>query len=212
MKIVSLIITSVFIFSCSDSNISKKSDNQSLLDSVAERKEADESIKLDNVGDIQKEFYKVQSNIDKRQLDSAGFKYECNERVGDVSYYYEGKDLKMIRFSTADSHFSSEQYYYINTGKLYFVYIKETLWSFESVTDDKPETKDEIREKRFYIIDGKPIRCLEKKYTIRSSSVNNPHPDYIKNTEMKNCSSAEVENQLEVLMKYRNKRTKQNCL
>lgn len=212
MKIVSLIITSVFIFSCSDKGISKKSNNQSLSNSVAERTNVVESIKLDNVGDIQKEFYRVQSNINKRQLDSTGFKYECNERVGDAGYYYEGKDLKMIRFSTADSHFSSEQYYYINTGKLYFVYIKETLWSFESVTDDKPETKDEIREKRFYIIDGKPIRCLEKNYTIRSSSVNNPNPDEIKNTEMKNCSSADIENQFDVLMKYRNNRKMQNCL
>ncbi len=212
MKHVFLICLLIIICSCSDNKTDEGSENHTRSNPVNKKTRSNASKMLSSVDDIRKEFHKTQSKILQRKLDSLGFSYECDERVGDVTYYYDQNDLKMIRFSTGDSHFSSEQHYYINTGKPYFVYIKETLWSFDGGTADKPETKDDITEKRFYISDGKPVLCLEKKYTVKSSSANNPKPQDVKNTEIRSCSISDLEKQYGILLKYKNNKTALKCL
>ena len=214
MKKLLLISGLVLIISC------KKENNKTLDDNVSEKistsKLNEDSLQLKNdlnsVDGIKKEYNLVNSKLTAKKLDSVSFDYECEERSGNVVYYSENRILKAIKHFNADSHFSSTENYFVNDGKLYFIFQKETVWSFDAGTSEKPETKDDITEQRFYIVNNKAIQCLEKKYTLKSSSKNNSKSENIQNKEMKNCSIDELQKTFNLLVKNKDKKGKMNCL
>jgi len=210
-----LLISSLFlILSCKKENnktIHESSNSESLSS-----KTSGDSLKLkknlNSVEGIKKEYNILNSKLLSKKLDSTSFEYECEERSGNVVYYSENGILKVVKHFNADSHFSSTENYFINDGKPYFVFKDETVWSFDGGTPEKPETKDNITEQRYYIAEGKPVQCLEKKYTLKSSLKNNPKSENIQNKELKNCSINDLQKTFDLLMKNKDKKGKINCL
>lgn len=215
MKNLLLISVVFLIVSCNKENKQKASENFAVTDSLNSHKPSDSlSLKnnLSSVDDIKREYNLVNSKLLAKKLDSLKFDYECEERTGNVVYYSEKGILKVIKYFDADSHYSKVENYFVNEGKPYFVFKDETVWSFDGGTPEKPETKDDITEKRFYVVDGKPIQCLEKKYTIQSSLKNNPKSENIPSKEMKNCSVDELQKTFNLLMKNKDSKGNIKCL
>ena len=204
-----LLISGLFlIFSCKKDIENKVSD----LSSKVKSHSLDLDKNLNSVDGIKQEYNLVNSQLLAKKLDSIGFEYECEEMSGNVVYYSEKGKLKAVKHFQADSHFSSTDTYFVNDGKPYFILYVETVWSFDGGLPDKPETKDDVTEKRYYIVDDEAIQCLEKKYTLKSSSSNNPKSENIPNKEMKNCSIAELQKSFDMLIKKKDRRGKETCL
>ncbi|MFY1046229.1 hypothetical protein [Chryseobacterium sp. GP-SGM7] len=164
------------------------------------------------VGEIKAEYSSLNNQLLAKKLDSTSFDYECNEISGNVVYYSSNGELKSIRHFYADSHFSSVENYYLKNGKPYFMFTDNTVWNFDGGTSEKPETKDEIEQQRIYIVNDKPIECLEKKFTIKSSSKNNPKPENVQNVQSKNCSYSELQKTFEILLNNIGKKGKTTCI
>lgn len=215
MKKLFLISGFIAIISCKKENQQKTVENSNPSDSLNIQTNLD-SLSLQNdlssIAGIKKEYDLINSKLTAKKFDSASFKFECEERSGDVVYYSENGILKAIKYFSADSHFSSVEKYFINNDKPFFVFKDETVWSFDGGTPEKPETKDDVTQQRIYLSDNKIIQCLEKKFTLKSSSSNNPTPENIKNSESKDCSSKEVIDIFELLMKNRGKKGSIKCL
>lgn len=215
MKKVLLISGLVLIFSCKKENEQKTVENPSPSDSLHLKSNVD-SLGLKNdlssVDGIKKEYNLLNSKLLAKKLDSVSFKYECEEKSGNVVYYSENGILKVIKHFTADSHFSSTENYFINNNQPFFVFKDDTVWSFDGGTPENPETKDEVTQRRMYFSDQKIIQCLEKKFTIQSSSSTKPNPENIPNTENKNCSAKEVQETFALLLKNKDKKGSIKCL
>ncbi|ACU06712.1 hypothetical protein FIC_00238 [Flavobacteriaceae bacterium 3519-10] len=152
------------------------------------------NLELKSVEDIKTEYNLVNRLLQEKKLDSASFLYSCaGERQGNVVYYYENRQLRSIRHTYSEySHFSAVENYFIKDGNVFFIFKKETGWTFDGGTPEKPETRDNSKEFRYYMVNGKPLQCFEKEYTVRSAASANPQPENIKNTEVKNCETDKV--------------------
>ena len=212
MKKVLLISGILLIFSCKkeiDEKVSNSSDN---ISSKVKSHSLSLSKDLNSINGIKQEYNLVNSQLVAKKLDSVSFKYECEEISGNVVYYSDKGKLKVVKHFQADSHFSSIGSYFVNDGKPYFIFKHDTVWSFDGGTPEKPVTKDDVTEQRFYIINNRAIQCLEKKYTLRSNSSENLKSENIPNKEMKNCSIAELQKSFELLMKNKDKKGNINCI
>ena len=205
MKKIVLITGLLLIFSCKNENEKKPSVSSDSI-SVSKTEAVQVGKNLTSVEAIKEEFEFVNSLLLNKKLDSANFKYQCEERSGNVVYYSDKGVLKAIKHFEADSHFSAENNFFINEGKPYFIFTHESLWSFDGGTPEKPETKDDVTEKRFYIINEKAIQCLEKKYTLRSNSADNLKSENVANIEKQNCSIADLQKTFSSLLKNRNRK------
>ncbi|MGK6352881.1 hypothetical protein [Parapedobacter sp. DT-150] len=163
------------------------------------------------VEDIQRTYAAIVAQKERGTLDSASFKYSCyNEKSGTVSYFSEKGRLRMIvhRYNEYDHH-SAVDYYFVQDSTLFFVYLNRVSWAFESGPEGS--TKDNITERRIYLVDQKPIRCLEKKFVVRSEVANNPRSESVANKEV-NCTPSDSVNQpFWILAKYHN-RNPPDCL
>ncbi len=201
--------------SCKKENKLKTAEHFTIKDSLNSHESSDSLSLRNNLGsvdNIKREYNIVNSQLLAKKLDSVKFDYQCEERTGNVVYYFEKGVLKMIKHFNADSHYSTVENYFVNNGKPYFIFKDETLWSFDSGTPEKPETKDDITEKRFYIVDDRAIQCLEKKYTLKSSIKNNPKSENVLSKEIKNCSIDEVQKTFNLLMKNKDSKRDIKCL
>ena len=212
MKKVFLISSLIIIFSCQKKIDEKVSDSVDLLGSKVKSQSLDIKKNLETVDGIKLEYNLVNAQLTSKKLDSAKFEYECDERSGNVVYYSEKGKLKVVKHFQADSHFSSTETYFVDEGKPYFIFQDETVWSFDGGLPDKPITKDDVTEKRYYIVDNKAIQCLEKKYTLKSNSENNPKSENIPNKEIKNCSIVDLQKSFVLLMKNKNQKGTIKCL
>jgi len=202
----------IFFFSCKNENNKNSSVSTDIITSKVNSHSIDLDRDLSTVDGIKQEYNLVNAQLLEKKLDSVGFKYECNEISGNVVYYSENGNLKVVKHFQADSHYSSTENYFVNEGKLYFICKDDTVWNFDGGTADKPDTKDDVTEKRFYLVDNKAIQCLEKKYTLRSNSSNNPKAENVPNREMKNCSIADLQKTFDLLMKNKDGREDGECL
>lgn len=140
--------------------------------------------------EIRAQFAEINKRYEQGVLDSTSRKYSENgERNGTITYYTEKGRLRMIlhHYNEYD-HYSSKDRYYLADSALFFIFSTGTAWSFE----DGPEgsTRDNVTEKRVYLLDGKAVKCLEKKYVIRSQLKENPRPEDIANKEL-DCTGSE---------------------
>lgn len=212
MKKLILICGLSVIFSC-QKEIEKKTDvSTDLITSKVNSHSLNLNKDLSTVDGIKQEYNLVNTQLLEKKLDSVGFKYECEEKSGNVVYYSENGNLKMVKHFQADSHYSSTENYFVDEGKPYFIFKDETVWNFDGGTPEKPETKDDVTEQRFYIVNEKAIQCLEKKYTLKSNSSNNPKSENVPNKEMKNCSIGELQKSFDLLMKNKDRRDGGKCL
>ena len=215
MKKAFLISGLLLIYSCKKENEQKTVQGSNPSDSLNLKSNVD-SLNLKNdlssVDRIKKEYDLINSKLVAKKLDSMSFKYECEERSGNVVYYSENGTLKVIKHFTADSHFSSTENYFVNNDQPFFVFKDNTVWSFDGGTPEKPETKDDVTQQRMYFSDNKIIQCLEKKFTIKSSDSTKPNPENIPSTESKNCSANEVQETFALLLKNKDKKGSIKCL
>lgn len=213
MKKILLIPCFVILFSCENKNKNSNSEVQKSENTDSNSKNrVSENASPENIEEIKAEFAALNNQLITKKLDSSVFEYECNEITGNVVFYTSGGDLQSIKHFYSDSHFSSVENYYMKNGKPYFILKQDAGWSFDGGTPEKPETKDNIEEQRIYIVNDEAIACLEKKYTIRSGSANNPNPENIKNAESKNCSYPKLQKTFATLIKNKEKMGKIGCI
>ncbi|MBW8360981.1 MAG: hypothetical protein K0M56_02200 [Kaistella sp.] len=211
MEKIFLVAVAMLLVSCKKDNAAEVT-NQSDTVGISEAGAGSDTLmsqkELNSVKDIKVEYEDINRLLQEKKLDSVTFSYDCDgERQGDVVYYYENRQLRSIRHSYSEySHFSAVENYFIKDGGLFFVFKKETSWNFDGGSPENPETKDDIKEYRYYMVNEKPIQCLEKKYVLHSESSGNPAPESIKNSEIKNCSLVEVHKRYQLLV--RNQKSK----
>lgn len=212
MKILLLTLSFLAIVSCKKEN-AETIQNNSGIDNVTINKSSETlNDSITSIEDIKKEYAAVNNLLSAKQLDSTKFTYNCDEKEGEVVLYYENKDLRMVKdFYAEHSHFSSSTKYYVKNNKVFFIFKEETEWNFdEGGTPEKPETKDDINEKRIYVLHDKAIQCLEKNYTIRSKG-NNKNPDSVPNKETK-CNISGLMKNYHLILKNKDRKGEINCL
>lgn len=167
---------------------------------------------IKTIDDIKKEYASINSMLTSKKLDSTQFSYNCDEREGEVTFYYKDKKLAAVKdFYAEHSHFSSSTTYFVKNDQVFFIFNEETVWNFdEGGTPEKPETKDDIKEKRIYILDNKAVQCFEKNYSIRSKG-NNKNPETISNRETK-CDITELMKKYQLILNNKNTKGKIQCL
>jgi len=166
--------------------------------------------RLRNMEDIRKEYSHVTSEVESNGMVSDFFIYNCHgEKKGKVMYFSDEAGLRLIRHTYDEySHFSATDEYFVKDGFLFFVLFDHVSWSFEG----EGETRDDVTEKRFYIIEAQALKCLEKKFTVRSPSSADTRRQRAANKET-DCSSLEaVLNKFELLSSYRSREKDPDCL
>lgn len=165
---------------------------------------------LKSVEDIKKEYSFITSKMEGGRLDTTSFKYNCQgEKSGKVVYYSENGQLRMIRHTYNEySHFSATDEYFLKEDAPFFVFYKHLVWSFV----DQNQTKDEVTEKRFYIVDSRPIRCLQNKYTLLSSEKEALQPTKGSNQKIACSSLQPIDEKVSLFLKLRNQKEDLACL
>jgi hypothetical protein len=165
------------------------------------------SAPLTSVESIQTSYSNIVSKAAGGRLDSISFKYSCHgEKSGTVTYFTEKGQLRLIvhRYNEYD-HYSAVDRYFVKDSTLFFAITNSVTWAFE----DGPEgaTIDNISEKRVYLVSGQPIRCLEKKFSVRSQAKDNPSSETVPNREVECPAAGTVMKPFLLLTKYRSKPT-----
>lgn len=215
MEKIIVVAVAMLLVSCKKDNAAKVTNQSDTVEISGARAGSDTLMsqkKLNSLQDMKAEYQDINRLLQEKKLDSVSFSYDCDgERRGDVVYYYENRQLRSIRHSYSEySHFSAVENYFIKNGGLFFVFNKETSWSFEGGSTENPGTKDNIKEYRYYMVNERPIQCLEKKYVLQAESSGNPAPESIKNSEVKDCSLVEVLKRYQLLL--RNQKSKKCIL
>lgn len=164
------------------------------------------------IADIKTEYARLNNLLISRKLDSTKFNYNCDEKEGEITLYFQDKKLAAVKdFYAEHSHFSSSTTYFVKNDQVFFIFNDETVWNFDDGgTPEKPETKDDIKEKRIYILNNKAVQCFEKNYSLRSKG-NNTNPESITNKEIK-CDIDGFMKTYQLILKNRNKRGDIKCL
>lgn len=210
---ITLLLSTVLVFmlSCKsdqDKTIQKVSvSKDSLKDSVQSKSTADP------IDEIKKEYTRLQTQLNAKKLTSTDFTYNCDDEItGKVTFYSDNQGIRMIEHSYDEqSHFGSTEQYFIKDGNVFFIFKEDTVWNFDGGTPEKPITKDDITESRIYIQNNKPIKCLEKKYSIRSDEKSKPSPDKIPGKETP-CHVDELMKTYQSLLKNKDKKGEIKCL
>lgn len=212
MKKLILLPSLIFLFSCEnkkkepfDTNSPKDTSEQ-----ISSKDSLNKNNSPQNVDEIKTQYALLNNLLIAKKLDSTSFDYECDEVSGNVVYYSSNGELKSIKHFHGDSHFSSVENYYLKNGKPFFIFQEETVWNFDGGTPEKPETKDDVEEKRFYYINDKLISCRDKKYTLRTK--NQSKPENVSDGESKNCNDTELMKTFEILLKNQDKKGKTSCI
>ncbi len=214
MKTILFITAFLAVFmSCKKADTGETHLPSSGADSSAVKKTSGQADSSDPTDDIKKEYTRLHTLLETNKLTSKGFTYNCNEEpAGEVTFYSEKDGIKVIRHSyTEHSHFSATEQYFIRNGEPFFIFREETVWNFDGGTPEKPVTKDDITETRIYILNGKPIRCLEKKYSIRSDGSEKPDPSEIAGKEVP-CKTDDLMKTYGLLMKNKDQKENRECL
>ena len=160
-----------------------------------------------NENDIRSAYTSINAMARKNELDSISKNYDCRgEKRGSVSYFSKEQDLQLVvhEYSEYD-HYSAVDRYFVSNGKVFFIERRSVSWAFEDGA--KGTTKDNVTETRLYITNGSAIKCLEKKYTIKSDSDANPVPEQIPNKEIDCKPAQKMIAEFESLVAFRSKST-----
>ena len=193
MKIPMYSLLCLFFFSCGQKRSSDEKNTIPTDSAVINTHSVTVDSYPTSVEQIKQRYAIINDKLKRGLLDSLSFKYDCNkERSGTVTYFSDKGELLMIKHTYNEySHFSAVDQYFISNNKLFFAHLNGTSWSFESGQAAEGATKDDIIEQRLYVENEKPLLCLEKKYTKRSHSANNPAPANVPNKQVK-CKPIEA--------------------
>ncbi|KFF23495.1 hypothetical protein [Chryseobacterium vrystaatense] len=211
MKTILFSAVLIFILSCK-SDQDKASHNSSVFtDSLKDSVQTKSTV--DPIDEIKKEYNRLQTQLKAKKLNTTGFTYNCNDEItGKVTFYSDNQSIRIIEHSYDEqSHFGSTEQYFIKDGNVFFIFKEDTGWNFDGGTPEKPITKDDITESRVYIQNNKPIKCLEKKYSIRSNETDKPSPDKIPSKETR-CNIDELMTTYKSLLKNKDKKGEVKCL
>jgi hypothetical protein len=163
-----------------------------------------------SVEDIKAIYVATTQKLNNKELDSITLSYNCQqERSGKITYYTDGGNLKLIRHAYAEyDHHEAVDQYFVQDSLLYFVYQKRLSWNFVSAGVEGA-TEDKITESRFYLLGDKPIRCLEKKYTISSVSSKKVVPEQIPNRTIACKTPTTQLNAFQSLVKFRSSKNRE---
>lgn len=207
----------IILLGCKDTSNSRDSlverDNNTINES--ESIEAKVSIKeIKNIEDIQQEYRYINSAYKKKAFDSTSFNYNCyNERKGTVTYFSDEDGLKIIQHSYNEySHYSSIHRYYIKNERPFFIFYKDLSWKFDGEANGQPGTKDDITEKRYFLVENQIVKCMAKMYSKLSYSDNNPTPNEVPNKKVPCPSINKLNQSFEALLKNKNETTDVKCL
>ncbi|WP_114822140.1 hypothetical protein [Chryseobacterium sp. KLBC 52] len=167
----------------------------------------------DPIDQIKKQYAVLQTQLETKKLGSSKFNYDCNdEPSGEVIFYSDKDEIKVIEhFYAEHSHFSASEKYFIKDGKPFFIFRQETVWNFDGGTPEKPVTKDDITETRIYLQNNQPLKCLEKKYSIKSDQKEKTAPDTIPGKEIR-CNVDEILKSYQSLLKHKDQKGSIECL
>ncbi|MGN7864146.1 hypothetical protein [Chryseobacterium sp. 22458] len=162
---------------------------------------------------IKNEYTILQAQLTAKKLQSSRFTYNCYEEPsGEVTFYSDQSGVRVIEHMYAEhSHFSAVERYFISGGKPFFIFKEETVWNFDGGTPEKPITKDDITETRMYLQQGLPVKCLEKKYNIRSDQKAENATDKIPNKEI-SCNGEEILTTFRSLLQHKDQKGEIKCL
>jgi hypothetical protein len=214
MKIIPIVLSLTLFISCKKEN-SKSVQNNYSKDSLEIKSETNsvQNDSIKTIEDIKKEYTNLNTLLTSKKLDSTKFNYNCDqtEREGEIVFYYLDKKLTVVKdFYSEHSHFSSSTKYFVKNDQVFFIFKDETVWGFDGGTPENPETKDDINEKRIYILNNKAIQCLEKNYSIQSKG-NNQDPNSIANKEIK-CDISQLMKNYQLILKNKDKKGDIKCL
>lgn len=213
MKITLISLSLLLAISCKkekSKTLQNKSSDNDTVTLKNDLKIQNDSVKT--IADIKTEYARLNNLLISRKLDSTKFNYNCDEKEGEVILYFQYKKLAAVKdFYSEHSHFSSSTTYFVKNDQVFFIFNDETVWNFDDGgTPEKPETKDDIKEKRIYILNNKAVQCFEKNYSLRSKG-NNTNPESITNKEIK-CDIDGFMKTYQLILKNRNKRGDIKCL
>ncbi|MGN7758411.1 hypothetical protein ACTJIV_13095 [Chryseobacterium sp. 22532] len=182
-------------------------------DSMIVKKDSPQQNTDNPIAEIKKEYSMLLAQLETKKLRSNGFTYNCNEEPsGKVTFFSDKGEIKVIEhFYTEHSHFSASERYFIKNGEPFFIFREETVWNFDGGTPEKPITKDDITETRIYLQHNKPLKCLEKKYSIRSDSKEKSISDQISGKEIQ-CNTDELLKTYQSLLKHKDQKGEIKCL
>ncbi|HTN20566.1 MAG TPA: hypothetical protein VL125_08830 [Pelobium sp.] len=198
------------LFSCNTS--SKKEIQTEKVSKITETKSSVN--KIETLAQIPVAYQTIDSLVRQKSVDSSSFSYNCaGEKSGKVTYYRKNNELILVEKIYAEySHTEGKDQYFIKDGQPFFVFRKITVWAFDGNAKVEGATIDKVTEKRFYLVNGKLEKCLQKQYEISSTTKEDVDPTRIENKKS-DCPS--VENLLtdyNVLLSHKNQHTNIECL
>lgn len=214
MKTMFIAAGLLLAFSCkNDQDKTMHKDSSVSKDTFIVKKDSSQINVKDPVEEIRKEYTVLQNQLAAKKMSSSGFTYNCNEEPsGEVTFHSDQDGIKVIEhFYAEHSHFSASEKYFIKDGKPFFIFRQETVWNFDGGTPENPITKDDITETRIYLQNSKPLKCLEKKYSIRTGNKEKIVPDKIASKEIQ-CNADELLNTYQSLLKHKDQKGEIKCL
>lgn len=203
----------LLIFSCKNDKAAIEHKGSVSKENIVVKKDSLDTGTVENPLDqIKKEYAVIQTQMESGKLSSSRFTYDCNdEPSGEVVFYSDKDGIKVIEhFYSEHSHFSASEKYFIKEGKPFFIFRQETEWNFDGGTPEKPITKDDITETRIYLQNDKPLKCLEKKYSIKSDQ-KQKSADTILNKENQ-CNADDQLKMYQTLLKHKDQKGPIQCL
>lgn len=154
-----------------------------------------------DIKEIKKAYLYIITQRENGRLDSVSFSYSCEENHGTMIYFYEEGKLRMIDYDYSEGdHSGVVEQYFIKDSTLFFVYTEDGAWSFEA--NGGPATVDWIMEKRTYIVNQQPVKCLQKSYEIHSAAQIKTIPENISNKEVDCPSYQSLMEPYQMLIRY----------
>tara|TARA_Y100000815_G_C13333780_1_gene497038 strand:- start:1646 stop:2236 length:591 start_codon:yes stop_codon:yes gene_type:complete len=173
-----------------------------------------ENQQQEKIIDIKVDYLDIVKARDNNNLKETHLKYNCNgEKSGEIHFYTDDSGLRFIEHVHAEyDHHQAKDQYFIKDGKLFFIFLEKTDWSFVESQAAENATQDKITEERYYIAGDTLINCLTKQYTVRSDAENNTRSEDIPNKKA-NCPPIEdLMSQYNLLLKYADKKGSIKCL
>ena len=213
MRALLLTASLLLIFSCKNEKDQTPHKESISKDSLVMKKDSVKtSTSEDPIDQIKKEYAALQTQLEAKKLGQSKFIYDCNdEPSGEVTFHSDKNEIKVIEhFYAEHSHFSGSEKYFIKDGKPFFIFRQETVWNFDGGTPEKPVTKDDITETRIYLQNGKPLKCLEKKYSIKSDQKEKT-TDNIPSKEVQ-CNIDKLLTTFQSLLQHKDQKGQIKCL
>lgn len=121
------------------------------------------------LGDTSAIIAKIRAQYQRIKTDSAKDKHqrleaECDGLFGDIEFQSQNGKIRMISYTSGSDHGAVTEEYYFQNDSLFFLFVSEGGWMFDSENTDSenPKTIDEITETRYYFHNNQIIRAIRK--------------------------------------------------